>query len=133
MTTKKSRFPHSLVLIFGIIIVAQVMTYVVTPGEYDREATVTTVSPGEPLSPAAGAEVSVAEDGVATVSTPTRKVIAGSWHEVEAEPLGVWSFLTLVPQGLAKGGEIIFFVFLVGGVIAEVRATGAIHAMMEDA
>ena len=33
---KKSWFPNSLVLIFGIVVLAQLLTYFVPKGEYDR-------------------------------------------------------------------------------------------------
>ncbi len=59
-----------------------------------------------------------------------RQVIEGTYHAVEAEPLPPLTFLTAVPAGLAAAQEIIFFVFLVGGVIRVVRATGAIDAVI---
>ena len=34
---KPSRFPHSLVLIFAMVVVAQVLTYVLPKGEYEIE------------------------------------------------------------------------------------------------
>lgn len=62
-----------------------------------------------------------------------RRVVAGSYHAVEAEPLAPWAFLLLVPRGLAGAQDVIFFVFLVGGVIGVVRATGAIDALLASA
>ncbi len=59
-----------------------------------------------------------------------RQVIEGTYHAVEADPLPPLTFLTAVPAGLAAAQEIIFFVFLVGGVIRVVRATGAIDAVI---
>ena len=59
-----------------------------------------------------------------------RRVIEGTYHAVEADPLPPLAFLTAVPAGLAAAQEIIFFVFLVGGVIRVVRATGAIDAVI---
>ena len=60
---KKSRFPDSLVLIFAMIIVAQIATYLLPAGEFQRDG---------------------------------RKVIPGTYTEVEAAPLPVYSFLTAV-------------------------------------
>ena len=54
-----------------------------------------------------------------------RRVVEGSYRPVDAEPLPPLAFLTSIPAGLAAAQEIIFFVFLVGGVISVVRATGA--------
>ena len=59
-----------------------------------------------------------------------RQVIEGTYRAVKAEPLPPLTFLTAVPAALAAAQEIIFFVFLVGGVIRVVRATGAIDAVI---
>lgn len=97
-----SRFPHSLVLIFAMIVIAQLATYVLPAGEFQR----------------------VADASGKLLVTP------GSYAQVAATPLPWHSFLTLIPRGLAKGADVIFFVFVVGGVIAVVRATGAIDALI---
>ncbi len=57
-----------------------------------------------------------------------QRVVPGTYHLVDAEPLPPIAFLTSIPAGLAAAQEIIFFVFLVGGVIGVVRSTGAIEA-----
>lgn len=96
----KSRFPHSLVLIFGMILVAQVTTYLVPSGTFSRDGR--TVLPG------------------------TFRLLEGS--EVPVQP---WhTFLTSIPKGLAEAQDVIFFIFLIGGVIAVLRATGAIDAFL---
>ena len=59
-----------------------------------------------------------------------RQVIPGTYHTVEADPLPLHTFLTAIPAGLAAAQDIIFFVFVVGGVIAVVRATGSIDALV---
>ena len=94
-TANGNRFPEALVLIFAMIVVAQVLTYLLPAGEFEREG---------------------------------RQVLAGTYHSVEAAPLPWHAALTKVPQGLEAAAEIIFFVFLVGGAIGVIRATGAIDA-----
>ena len=59
-----------------------------------------------------------------------RQVIPGTYHTVETDRLPLQTFLTAVPAGLAAAQDIIFFVFVVGGVIAVVRTTGAIDALI---
>lgn len=61
------------------------------------------------------------------------RVVPGTYHPVETEPLPPLAFLTAIPAGLGAAQEIIFFVFLVGGVIGIVRATGAIDAGIDAA
>lgn len=57
-----------------------------------------------------------------------RRVVPGTWRAVEAPPLPPLAFLTSIPAGLSAANEIIFFVFIAGGVIGVVRATGAVDA-----
>ena len=94
------RFPDSLVLIFALILLAQVAGWVLPAGEFERDG---------------------------------RRVVPGTYHPVDAEPLSPLAFLTSIPAGLGAAQEIIFFVFLVGGVIGVVRATGAIDAAIGTA
>ena len=47
-----------------------------------------------------------------------RQVIQGTYHRVDAEPLPPYAFLTAVPKGLEEAADIIFFIFIVGGVFA---------------
>lgn len=103
---KKSRFPDSLVLIFSIIILAQLLSYLLPHGEFNR-------------LPVPGSSRTMVE--------------AGTYHHLgpdEHRTLRPWDFLLALPEGLAAAQDIIFLVFLVGGVIALLRATGAIDAAL---
>ena len=91
------RFPDSLVLICGLILLAQVATYVLPAGEYERQ---------------------------------DNRVVQGTYHTVDTEPLPVLTFLTAVPAGLVAAADVIFFIFIVGGVFGVLRATGAIDALI---
>jgi len=114
---KKLRFPESLVLIFLMIVLAQVAAYLLPPGLYER---------------------------VEAPGTHREMVVPGTFHELTPEQLpadhfsrspgdfarSLPTFLLAIPKGLEEGGEIIFFVFIVGGVIGVIRATGAIDALI---
>ncbi|MFH0945733.1 MAG: hypothetical protein V2A76_11090, partial [Planctomycetota bacterium] len=111
MSQKKSWFPDSLVLIFSIIVLAQLLSYVIPAGQYER-------APDKP-----------GKEG---------PVIPGTFHlvaEEERKPLPVYCILTAIPEGLLHedAAPIIFLVFLVGGVIAVLRGTGAIDAALRVA
>ncbi|MEM7081558.1 MAG: YfcC family protein [Pseudomonadota bacterium] len=99
-----------LLLIFSIIVVAQLLTYVVPQGAYDREPYADNPSRQMVVD---GSYASVAEAGEVT--------------------LAPWYFLLAIPKGLAAAQEIIFLIFLVGGVIAVLRETGAIDAALHTA
>lgn len=95
--TSRPRFPDSLVLVGGLILAAQVATYILPAGEFERDG---------------------------------RQVINGTYHTVTAPPLHPFAFLTAIPTGLAEAADIIFFIFIVGGVFGVLRATGAIDALL---
>ncbi len=95
--SKLSRLPHPLILIFAMIIIAQVFTYVLPRGNFERD---------------------------------DRKVLPGTYQEVEAASLPWHAALTSIPKGMEKAADVIFFVFIVGGVIQVLRATGAIDALI---
>lgn len=92
--------PDALVLLFLLIVLAQLATYVLPAGEFERDG---------------------------------RQVVRGTYHAVEADPLPPLAFLTSIPAGLAAAQDIIFFVFIAGGIIALIRATGAVDALIGTA
>ena len=105
----KSRFPDSLVLIFSIIVVAQLLSYVLPHGEYDR---------------------------VPVPDSSRTMVENGTYHRVTGDDkvtLPPWAFLTALPEGLEAAQDIVFLVFLVGGVIALLRKSGMIDAALHGA
>ncbi|MBU0756370.1 MAG: TIGR00366 family protein [Planctomycetes bacterium] len=105
---KKSWFPDSLVLIFALIVVAQFVSYLLPAGRYER------VLVGEP-------------------GHQREQVVPGSYRvipEEEREPLPIYAFLTSIPKGMADAADIIFFVFIIGGAIGAMRASGATDALI---
>ncbi|HSG58504.1 MAG TPA: TIGR00366 family protein [Woeseiaceae bacterium] len=100
----------SLALIFSFIIIAQLLSYVVSQGTFDR---------------------------VPFPDNPNRMmVVAGTYETVAAEAevtLPAWHFLIGVTKGLADAQDIIFLIFIVGGVIEILRRTGAIDAALHGA
>jgi uncharacterized ion transporter superfamily protein YfcC len=100
----------SLVLIFTFIIVAQLMSYVITQGMFER---------------------------VPFPDNPNRMmVVAGTYEPVSSDDqvtLPAWHFLVGITKGLADAQDIIFLIFIVGGVIEVLRKTGAIDAALHGA
>ncbi|HUP64893.1 MAG TPA: YfcC family protein [Thermoanaerobaculia bacterium] len=144
---KRSLFPDSLVLIFAMIVIAQIATYMLPAGEYEREsniqaaesAEVVTIPEGGVLATGDGRTIAIGGDRTVILPSGTersvagRKVKDGTYHHVDAEPLPWHAFLTRIPIGMEKAADIIFFVLIVGGVIAVVRRTGAIDALIGSA
>lgn len=60
-----------------------------------------------------------------------QQVVPGSFELApETEPLSPVAVFTAIPEGLSAAHEIIFFVFLIGGCFAVLRATGSIDAAL---
>ncbi len=105
--TKKSWSIDSLVIIFSIIVIAQLLTYAVPQGEFERQA----------FRGDEGAQM----------------VVAGSFDYADADQqvsLKPWHFLVAIPKGFAAAQDVIFLIFIAGGVIAILRKSGAIDAVL---
>jgi uncharacterized ion transporter superfamily protein YfcC len=99
----KWQVPHTLVLLYGMILLAYVLTL---------------------LLPAGAFETQVNDHGHEVVVPGTYAVLA------DVERLPLWSLFTVIPRGLGSAQGIIFFVFIIGGALAVIRATGALDAAL---
>jgi uncharacterized ion transporter superfamily protein YfcC len=97
------RMPHTLALLFAMMMVALVMTWTLPQGQF---------------------ETVLNEQGRAMV-------VPGSYTLAEERIwLPPWVLFTAVPRALADAQVIIFFLLIVGGTIAVLRATGALDALL---
>jgi len=95
------RVPHTLVLLAGMIVFAYLLTLVLPQGTFERF----------------------------TNDHNREQVEPGSYHHLEdAKRLGPQAMLLAVPKGFEAAAEIIFFVFIIGGMFGVFRATGAADA-----
>jgi uncharacterized ion transporter superfamily protein YfcC len=100
MSSLKMRVPHVFVLLFSIIIIAALGTYILTPGQYNR------------------------------VEGPGGRMIVDpeSFHAVDPAPTGFWELFQSLHKGMVEAADIVFFIFIVGASFTVVQATGAIEA-----
>ena len=98
----KLGFPHPLVLLVAGILLAALLTWIVPAGQYERRA-----------------------DGERKV------VVPGTYHRVEAQPAGPFKAMVQIPKGMIAAGDVVFFVFLVGGAFAVVDKTGALRRAVD--
>jgi uncharacterized ion transporter superfamily protein YfcC len=97
------RVPHTLVLLFAMIVAALALTYVLPAGKFDR----------------------------VEVEGGRMQVVPGTFKPTpEVAPPSPLAVFTAVPRGLEAAGEIIFFVFIIGGMFGVLRATGTIDALL---
>ncbi len=97
---RRLRFPHPLALLTVAILAAAALSYVLPAGEYDRQE-----------HPVTGQTV----------------VVPGTYHEVEANRIGVFEAIVAIPRGMADRADVVFLIFLIGGAFAVFDATGALR------
>ncbi len=92
--TKKwyKRIPHAITMLFGIICLVSLMTYILPAGLYER----------------------ILVDG-------RQQVIPGSYHTVDATPIGLLDLFRCIPLGFNAASDIIFIIL----------ASGIMFGMME--
>jgi len=103
MSQARFKVPHTLVLLFGMVVLALLLTYVLPAGAFDR------------VENEAG----------------RLQVVPESFHLTpDAERLSPLAVLTAIPEGFSAAHELIFFVIIIGGAFAVLRATGAVDAAL---
>lgn len=117
------KIPHVFALLAMVIVAAGLLSYVVPSGSFQREEittgnlTRTVVVPGS------------------YQSIPKHYSIKGLFIDDEivgkATPVGIMGFLTAIPKGLEQTADIIFFIFLIGGVFGIINKTGTITASIQ--
>ncbi|WP_154836991.1 YfcC family protein [Staphylococcus sp. Marseille-Q1834] len=92
----KFKTPHTYALLMFVVGLAWLLTYIIPAGEYTRE-----------------------KKGGQTL------VVSGTYHTVDSAHLNFLEIFRSIPEGLISGGEIVFYIFLVGGAFGIIHKTGA--------
>ena len=96
----KLKVPHTLVLLFSMMVFALLLTYVLPQGSFETVEN---------------------EHG--------RSVVVPNSYEkfTEKSLLSFWSLFAVLPRAFADSQGIIFFVFIIGGALAVIKSTGTIE------
>jgi uncharacterized ion transporter superfamily protein YfcC len=100
---KKLKLPHTLVLIYFMVVLTVIATWVVPGGEYQR-----TEKEGRTMP------------------------VADSFQFVEGSPQGLGALFVSPIKGFIEAAYIIVFVFVVGGAFSIIQETGAISAFIHN-
>ncbi|WP_255585174.1 YfcC family protein [Virgibacillus saliphilus] len=95
----KFKMPDVYVLLFFLVVLASVATYVIPAGEYDR-----------------------VEQNDITVVDPD------SFHSVEQSPVGISNIFMSIAEAMIDSADIIFLILFLGGAFRLMEASGAINA-----
>src|SRR5699024_3864460 len=91
--------PDAYIIIFSIVVLVAIATYFVPAGSYERE----------------------------TVDEIT-KVVPGSYSTIESTPAGILDIFRAIQVGMIESANIIFLIFIVGGIVHVIDSTGAINS-----
>ncbi|MEO4054435.1 Na+/H+ antiporter NhaC family protein [Solibacillus sp. CAU 1738] len=98
---KKALNINAFVLLFFVIVISAILTYIMPAGEYDR----------------------VEQDGRTVV-------VPDSFHFTDQSPVGFFDIFTSIHTGMANGAGIIFFILIIGGAFGILKTTGALDALI---
>ena len=96
---KKFQIPTTCALLFMLMIVCAVLTWIIPAGAYETEK-------------------------VGNLN----KVIAGTYHVIDSTPVGPWGVLMAVMAGFYKSAKLIFMIMFCGGAVAVLEKSGSINA-----
>lgn len=97
------KVPHTYVILFIVILIMAVLTYIIPAGEFVR---------------------------VEDPNTGRTVVDPASFHGVDQNPTSFFDLWKSVPNGMKDAAGIIFFIFIVGGSFQIITSTGAIEAII---
>jgi uncharacterized ion transporter superfamily protein YfcC len=116
------RIPHVFALLTFVVFACSVLTWLVPSGEFERETK--TVAGSERSMVVAGTYETVPKH------RSVRGVVFADRVEGTASPVSLEGFLSAVPRGMIAAGDIIFFIFIIGGVFGILQKTGTIPAVL---
>ena len=99
---KKFHLPHIFIILFFIVLLCAILTWIIPAGEFDR------------VENESGRMV----------------VVPGTWHEVDASPVGPFTFFQAFFNGMVNAGEIVFFVFIAFASVSFIIKSGAFDGLV---
>lgn len=96
---KKLVMPDAFIIIFGIVMLAAIATYIIPAGSFTRE----------------------------TVEGIT-KVVPNSYELVDSNPTNLLFLFKSIQLGMIQSAAIIFLIFIIGGIVKVIESTGAIDS-----
>ena len=100
---KGIQLPHIYVLLFAIIVVCTILTWVLPAGEFDR---------------------------VVNEATGRTVAVAGTFHTVEQSPVGIFQMFQAIYNGMCDAGSVTFFVFISYASINIIISSGAFNGLV---
>ncbi len=101
LNKKKFQFPHAFVILFTLVVVAAIITWIIPAGNFER---------------------------VTDETTGLVMMDADSYHQVEATPVGPYGLFLCIQKGFVSASSIVFLIFFAYFCVFTVTKTGSLHA-----
>jgi uncharacterized ion transporter superfamily protein YfcC len=120
--SKRIRIPHVFTLLTGVVFICSLLTFVVPSGEFERES----------RSVGGNERTVVIPDTYTTLPKhfSAKGLLFEDPEEGHASPASLAAFLSAIPRGMVQAADIIFFIFIIGGVFGILQQTGTIPAVL---
>ena len=117
------KIPHVFALLTGVILACSLLTYIMPSGTYERAERQVGDLTRNMVVPGSFSKLPKHISGTG--------ILVGDDVEGKASPVSVLEFLTSIPRGMESAADIIFFIFVIGGVFGILQKTGMITAVIQ--
>ena len=98
---KKKKSINAFVLLFTVLVVMAILSYIIPAGQYSRELV----------------------DGISIV-------VPNSYETIARTPVGFLDIFSAVHEGMVEAAPIVFYVIIIGGMISIMNSTGSLDALL---
>jgi len=109
-------------LLTGVVFICSLLTYLVPSGEFHRESRMVGETERTVLVAGTYEEIPKHISG--------KGLLVPDPQEGFASPVSLEGFLSAIPRGMIEAADIIFFIFIIGGVFGILQETGTIPAFL---
>ncbi|AST90923.1 MULTISPECIES: YfcC family protein [Sutcliffiella] len=99
---KKRELPDAYVILFGILVIAALLTYIIPAGAFERET---------------------ADNGISVI-------VPNSYETIDQQPASLIAIFRSIQEGMIGGAPLIFLVLIIGGTFRVIESTGAIDTLI---
>jgi uncharacterized ion transporter superfamily protein YfcC len=116
------KVPHVFTLLTGVVFFCSLLTFFVPSGEFEREVRIVGGTERVVLLPGT-------YEGLPK-HLSVKGLVFGDPRDGFASPVSLEGFLSAIPRGMIEAADIVFFIFIIGGVFGILQETGTIPAFL---
>jgi uncharacterized ion transporter superfamily protein YfcC len=119
---KNLKIPHVFIFLSAIILFSSIMTYIIPSGQFERTTRVVDNVEQTLVVPGSYKEI--------PKHFSFQGVILGEEVPGKSTPISLLGLFSSIPKGLNSAAALIFFVFIIGAVLALIQHTGTINVFI---